>query len=95
MVIELKDNIIYVGDRPFMNYVTGVVMQFTTKNADEVIIKARGKYVGRAVDVAELSVKKFLTDIISVDSVSIDSDEFETDNDRKIRVSSIEIKLKR
>ena len=38
-----KDNCIFVGGKPFMNYVTGIVMQFTTKNAKEVTIKARGK----------------------------------------------------
>mgnify|MGYP001572232283 FL=1 len=37
----MPDNNIFIGGKPFMNYVTGVVMQFTTKNADDVIIKAR------------------------------------------------------
>ena len=56
----MADNNIFIGNKPFMNYVTGVVMQFTTKNAHEVIIKARGKFISRAVDVSELSTKKFL-----------------------------------
>ena len=42
-----EDNSIFVGQKPFMNYVTSVVMQFTTKNADEVIVKARGKFSER------------------------------------------------
>ncbi|MBS3158467.1 RNA-binding protein, partial [Candidatus Woesearchaeota archaeon] len=46
-----NDNTIFVGGKPFMNYVTGVVMQFTTKNMDEVIVKARGKFISRAVDI--------------------------------------------
>lgn len=91
----MKDNVIYVGDRPFMNYVTGVVMQFTAKEAEDVIVKARGKYVGRAVDVAEVSTKKFLDDIIEVGSVDIDSERFETDEGKEIRVSTIEITLKK
>ena len=28
------DNSVFVGNKPFMNYVTAVVMQFTTKNAE-------------------------------------------------------------
>ena len=78
-----------------MNYVSGVVIQFTTKNASEVIIKARGKYVGRAVDIAEMSSKKFLKDIVHVKDVNIDSEEFSTEEGKNIRVSSIEIKLKK
>jgi hypothetical protein len=51
----MEENSIFVGNKPFMNYVTGVVMQFTTKNASEVIIKARGKFISRAVDIAEVA----------------------------------------
>ena len=51
---EPKDNSIFIGNKPFMNYVTGVVMQFTTKGSDEVIVKARGKFISRAVDVSEV-----------------------------------------
>ncbi len=39
------NNTIFIGGKPFMNYVTGVVMQFTTKGAREVIIRARGKFI--------------------------------------------------
>ena len=53
-------NIIFIGEKPFMNYVTGVVTQFKLKNQSEVIVKARGKFISRAVDVAEVSAKKFL-----------------------------------
>ncbi|PJF37803.1 MAG: DNA-binding protein, partial [Phototrophicales bacterium] len=40
-----EDNQIFVGDKPFMNYVTAVVMQFTSKKEDEVIVKSRGKFI--------------------------------------------------
>ena len=56
----MLDNNIFIKNKPFMNYVTGVVMQFTAKNADEVVIKARGKFISRAVDVAEVASKRFL-----------------------------------
>ena len=63
------DNSIFIGGKPFMNYVTGVVMQFTTKNAGEVIIKARGKFISRAVDVAEVTRKRFLTGQIKIKEI--------------------------
>ena len=59
MVEEKKDdNVIFIGIKPFMNYVTSVVMQFTTKNKKEVVVKARGKFINRAVDVSEVVTKK-------------------------------------
>ncbi|MBI4116863.1 RNA-binding protein [Candidatus Pacearchaeota archaeon] len=77
-----------------MNYITGVVMQFTTKNRDEVIVKARGKWISRAVDVVEAARKKFLKDKnLRIKNVLIDSAEMETDDGKKMNVSSIEITL--
>ncbi|HLA22955.1 MAG TPA: DNA-binding protein Alba [Candidatus Nanoarchaeia archaeon] len=94
MTDEKKDNFVFIGIKPFMNYVTSVVMQFTTKNMDEVVIKARGKSINRAVDVAEVVRKKFLKDKnIEIKEVKIDSDELENRDGRKTNVSTIEITL--
>lgn len=87
------DNLIFIGGKPFMNYVTGVVMQFTTKGANEVIVKARGKFISRAVDVAEVSSRRFLEGNIEVKDIKIGSEEFENKEGRQVRVSTIEIVL--
>ena len=89
---KMADNNIFIGGKPFMNYVTGVVMQFTTKNAPEVIIKARGKFISRAVDVAEVASKRFLENTV-VKNIRIDSEGFQNNEGRDIRVSIIEITL--
>ncbi len=89
------DNCIYVGNRSFMNYVTGVVMQFTTKGADEVIIKARGKFISRAVDIAEVALKRFLEGQIEIKGIGIDSEGFTNKEGKAVRVSTIEIVLKK
>ena len=87
-------NIIYIGEKPFMNYVTGVVTQFKTKNQKEVIVKARGKFISRAVDVAEVSAKKFLKEEnIHVKDIKINSEEFENKEGKKVNVSTIDIVL--
>ncbi len=88
-----KDNMIFVGNKPFMNYVTSVVMQFTTQDAETVIVKARGKFISRAVDIAEVSAKRFLKDQIHLENISIDSEEFENKEGKLVRVSTIEITL--
>ena len=90
----MEDNSIFIGPKPFMNYVTGVVMQFTTKGNKEVIINARGKFISRAVDIAEVSTKRFLKEHnIAVKGIKIDSEEFENKEGRKVNVSIIEITL--
>jgi DNA-binding protein len=78
-----------------MNYVTGVVMQFTTKNAPEVSVKARGKFISRAVDVSEVAVKRFLENQIAVKEIKIDSEEFTNKEGKRVRVSTIDIVLKK
>ncbi|MBT3406564.1 DNA-binding protein Alba [Candidatus Woesearchaeota archaeon] len=87
------DNSMFIGGKPFMNYVTGVVMQFTTKGADEVIVKARGKFISRAVDVVEVVRKRFLKDSVEIKTINIDSEEFKNKEGKDVRVSTVEITL--
>lgn len=88
------ENVVFIGGKPFMNYVTAVVMQFTTKGAREVNVRARGKFITMAVDVAEICIKKFLKEKnVVVKKVSIDSEEFNNREGKRVNVSSIEIIL--
>jgi len=88
------DNVVFIGSKPFMNYVTGVVMQFTKKGSNEVIVKARGKFISRAVDVAEVTTKKFLNeDGVKVKDIKIGSEEFKNKEGKDVNVSTIEIVL--
>ena len=89
------ENSVFIGEKPFMNYITSVVMQFTTKGANEVVIKARGKFISRAVDVAEVSRKRFLDNTIDIKDIKIDNEEFENKEGRQVRVSNVEITLAR
>jgi DNA-binding protein len=90
-----KENSIFVGGKPFMNYVTGVVLQFNN-GAEEVTIKARGKFISKAVDIAEVARRKFLEDKnVSVKNVSIGSEEFENKEGKLVNVSVLEIALKK
>ncbi|MFT4283076.1 MAG: DNA-binding protein Alba [Candidatus Woesearchaeota archaeon] len=91
----MQDNTVFIGDKPFMNYVTGVVVQFTTKDALKVLIKARGKFISRAVDVAEVVCKRFLSGEVSVENISIDSEDFTNKEGREVKVSTIEILLQK
>ena len=89
-----KDNTIFIGIKPFMNYVTGVVMQFKNKGQNEVIVSARGKFISKAVDVVEVARRTFLKDEnIQIKEIKIASEQFENKEGKRIFVSSIDIVL--
>lgn len=87
-----ENNSIFIGNGPFMNYITSVIMQFTSEDSEEVIVKARGKLITRAVDVVETVLHDFLKDIIYVNDIKIGSETIK-DGEKDIRVSTIEIIL--
>ncbi|MBL7147284.1 MAG: DNA-binding protein [Nanoarchaeota archaeon] len=70
-------------------------MQFTTQRAKEIVIKARGKFISRAVDVAEVAGKRFLDNTVEITNIKVDSEEFENKEGKQVRVSTIEISLAR
>ena len=86
----LKDNTVFVGNKPVMNYVLAVVTQFNN-GADEVAIKARGKAISRAVDTAEIALNRFL-DNVAKKEILTSTEVIDTDSG-KTNVSSIEIIL--
>ena len=86
----MKENTVFVGNKPVMNYVLAVVTQFNN-GAGEVAIKARGKAISRAVDTAEISLNRFLEGVTKKDII-ISTEVIDTDSG-KTNVSSIEIVL--
>lgn len=93
---NLDENSIFIGGKPIMSYVTGVVMRFNNHDAKEVVIKSRGKFISKAVDVAEITRRKFLSkDNISVEEIAIGSEEFKNKEGKLINVSTLEITLKK
>ena len=90
---ENQEHIIYVGGKPFMNYVTAVVMQFTTHGANKVVVKSRGKFISRAVDVVEVVSNKFLKDQVEITDTKIDSEKFKNKEGRDVTVSTLDITL--
>jgi DNA-binding protein len=89
-----SDNTIFIGGKPLMNYVTAVVMQFTTGKANEVTISSRGKFISKAVDIAEVARKKFLKELdIKVKEIKMDSEEFDSKEGKHVTVSTLDIVL--
>ncbi len=53
MSSECVDNNVYVGRKFFMRYVLSVLMMFTLFRCKDVVIRARGSNISKAVLVAE------------------------------------------
>src|SRR2546428_10705167 len=53
--------VVYIGKKPTMNYVLAVVTHFNG-GSREGVVKARGRSISRAVDVAEIVRGRFIPD---------------------------------
>lgn len=89
---KIPDNTVFIGNKPIMSYVISTVMQLKNSSS-EVTIKARGKFISKAVDVAEVVRKRFLKDQSpAIKDIKIDTEEYNLDS-RIIKVSTIDIIL--
>ena len=91
MAERAESNVVFVGKKPAMSYVLACVTQFND-GKKEVILKARGRAISHAVDVAEIVRKKFVKDA-NLKGVVIGTETVEGENKEKLNVSSIEITL--
>jgi DNA-binding protein len=87
-----EDNVIYVGNKSVMSYVLAVVTQFNN-GFDEVVIKARGRAISRAVDTAEVVKNKFMPGV-EVKDIKIGTEVIVGEGGDKANVSSVEITMK-
>jgi len=87
-----EENTVFVGKKGTMAYVLAVVTQMNQQNTKEVLIKARGKAISRAVDVAEIVKNKFVTNV-KINGINISTEEINTEDGSILKVSAIEIKL--
>lgn len=85
-----NDDVVYVGNKPVMNYVLAVVTQFNG-GTNNVTIKARGRAISRAVDVAEVVRNRFLNDV-EVKDILISTEKVTSDRGES-NVSTMEITI--
>ncbi|HDH41167.1 MAG TPA: DNA-binding protein Alba [Candidatus Altiarchaeales archaeon] len=87
---EKDDNVVFIGKKGIMSYVLAVVTQFNNGESS-VVIKARGRAISRAVDVAEIVRQRFVQGV-TPENIKIDTEEIEGD-EGPVKVSAIEITL--
>jgi DNA-binding protein len=88
--LKAEDNIVFIGKKPTMNYVLAVITQFS-EGKKEVHLKARGRSISTAVDVAEAVRNRFMQTVKS--HVTINSQEMQGEDTRTSIVSIIDITL--
>ncbi len=90
-----ETNAVLIGKKPVMNYVLACITLFHG-GAKYVNVKARGKSISRAIDVAEVVRRRFLPDV-KVKKISIGTDKLtsQDESDDPTNVSTIEITLER
>jgi len=87
---KTAENVVFIGTKPVMNYVLAVITQFN-EGGTNVTLKARGKAISRAVDVAEIVRNRFLQGL-NVQNISIGTEEVQGEGGAA-NVSTIEIML--
>ncbi|GAB6055557.1 DNA-binding protein Alba [Methanobacterium alkalithermotolerans] len=88
-----EENIVYIGNKPVMNYVLAVVTQVNGGTA-QVVLKARGRAISRAVDVAEIVRNRFIPEI-EIENIDISTEEIVGNEGGATNVSAIEIQLRK
>ena len=88
-----ESNAVLIGRKPVMNYVLACITLFHG-GSKEVIVKARGKSISRAVDVVEVVRRRFLPNV-KLQHIGIGTEQLppREPGDTPTNVSTIEIKL--
>ena len=85
--------VIPIGTKTPMNYVMAMILQMN-KGVERIVLKARGRAISRAVDVAEIARLKFIPEKVEVSDIKIGTEEIFTEDGAVRDVSVIEIELK-
>jgi DNA-binding protein len=85
--------VVYIGKKPVMSYVLAALTSLQQKGSSEVILKARGRAISIAVDTAEVTRNRFLSELSS--EVSIGTEELPREGGGTRNVSTMEIVLKK
>ena len=84
------DNVVFIGKKPVMNYVTACITFFNS-GEKQVVAKARGRAISRAVDTVELLRRAFVKNL-EINNIEISTEELlRAEGGQKSNVSTIEI----
>lgn len=89
-VENTAENVVLIGKKPVMNYVTACIT-FFNRGEKQVIVKARGRAICKAVDTVELLRRAFVKNL-DIKNIDINTEEVaRTEGEQKSNISTIEI----
>jgi len=88
-----EKNTVYVGNKPSMAYVTAALFQIQ-EGTNQLVFKARGRAISRAVDVVEIIRRRFMKDKLAIRDIKIDTETLGEGADTR-NVSTIELTVER
>ncbi len=88
-----EQNLVRVGRKPIMNYVTACVTLFNSGN-DEVMVRARGRTIEKAIDIVQMLKRGFLKNV-AILSIDVGSENVRRIDGTRGNISIIEITLAR
>jgi DNA-binding protein len=89
-----RDNTVYIGRKPTMTYVMAVLTSINRGEAESVVLKARGRAISTAVDVAEITRNRYMSNLAKP-VIQIDTEQIEDAEQQTRNVSCISITLTR
>ena len=89
---SLNENTVFIGDKPIINYIRSATIQLNKPGCSEIIIRARGKFISKAVDVSEVVKRNLQSRALYAKEIRINSEEFEKDG-KKLKISTMDIVL--
>jgi len=88
-----EQNLVRVGRKPIMNYVTACVTLFNSGN-DEVMVRARGRTIEKAIDIVQMLKRGFLKNVL-IERIDVGSENVKRMDGTRGNISVIEITLVR
>ena len=88
---NLQPNLVRIGKKPTMNYVTACVTLFNSGN-EEVMVRARGQAIEKAIDAVQLLRHSFLKNVL-VKTITVGSEDVTRYDGTRGNISTIEILL--
>ncbi|MBS7643549.1 DNA-binding protein Alba [Candidatus Bathyarchaeota archaeon] len=86
-----QESIVLIGKKPIMNYVVAC-LTFFNNGAQQVLVKARGRAISRAVDTVELLRRAFIKDL-EIKGINIATQKVARSEGNETSVSTIEITI--
>lgn len=86
-----SESVVFIGQKPVMSYVTACITYFN-RGEKQVVVKARGRAISRAVDTVELLRRAFIKDL-EIKNIELSTEELVRTEGQKSNISAIEITI--